>query len=77
MHFVSKNPGVEDLEEIIKDDILGDMFEGIKKKAAKNIDKAAAFCGIEPELLQEIIDAKQMMLDKSNGGKSDNTEVKK
>jgi hypothetical protein len=58
MHFVARNPGVEDLEEIIKDDILGDMFEGIKKKAKKDIKKAAGFCGVEPDLLQEIIDAK-------------------
>ena len=61
LHFVSKYPDYDDLEVTITEDILGEEFEGVKKKAAQNLERKARQLSIAPDMLQEIIDAKDKM----------------
>jgi hypothetical protein len=49
---------VDDLDETIQDDILGDNFESVKAMAEKKADKVAKRMGLTVELLREILDAK-------------------
>ena len=67
LHFVSKYPDYDDLEVTITEDILGEEFEGVKKKAAQNLERKARQLGLAPEVLQEIVDAKEKMLKASPG----------
>lgn len=39
LHFVNKYPDIEDLADTITDDILGEDYEYIKKKAGQNLKK--------------------------------------
>jgi hypothetical protein len=64
LHFVQKYPDVEDLDETIQDDILGEEFESVKEMASKKIEKVAKRLGLSADLLREIIDAKQKMIEK-------------
>ena len=64
LHFVLKYPDVEDLDETIQDDILGEEFESVKEMASKKIEKVAKRLGLSADLLREIIDAKQKMIEK-------------
>ena len=64
VRFVQQYPDVDDLDETIQDDILGDNFESVKAMAEKKADKVAKRMGLTVELLREIIDAKQKMLDR-------------
>ena len=66
MHFVQKYPEVDDLDETIQDDILGEEFESVKEMANKKIEKIAKRLGLSADLLREIIDAKQKMIDNEN-----------
>jgi len=67
LHFVSKYPDYDDLEETITGDILGEEFEGVKKKAIQNLERKARQLSLAPEVLQEIIDAKEKMIKASPG----------
>ena len=52
---------MDDLDETIQDDILGDKgeeFESVKAMAEKKAEKVAKRLGLSVELLREIIDAK-------------------
>jgi len=48
---VSKYPDYDDLEETITGDILGEEFEGVKKKAIQNLERKARQLSLAPEVL--------------------------